>query len=228
MKLPLPERIPVSEICRGMGLPSHAEPDEATLALAEKAAALVLESAQPRMIWRQLPLAWDGDSPRIAAELPLEGRDIRLHLAGCDGCVLLAVTLGPGTDLLLRRLSAGGMDLAVAADAAASVLIEQCADEAERQIRDGLPPDRYMTGRYSPGYGDLTIQIQGRLVDAVNAQRQIGLAVTSNGILTPRKSITALLGVADHPVKGHLAGCASCALREICKYRKEGKTCAGN
>ena len=120
------------------------------------------------------------------------------------------------------------MDLAVAADAAASVLIEQCADEAERQIRDGLPPDRYMTGRYSPGYGDLTIQIQGRLVDAVNAQRQIGLDVTSNGILTPRKSITALLGVADHPVKGHLAGCASCALREICKYRKEGKTCAGN
>ena len=68
MKLPLPEKIPVSEICRGMGLPSHAEPDEATLALAEKAAALVLESAQPRMIWRQLPLAWDGDSPRIAAE----------------------------------------------------------------------------------------------------------------------------------------------------------------
>ena len=29
MKLPLPEKIPVSEICRGMGLPSHAEPDEA-------------------------------------------------------------------------------------------------------------------------------------------------------------------------------------------------------
>ena len=86
MKLPLPEKIPVSEICRGMGLPSHAEPDEATLALAEKAAALVLESAQPRMIWRQLPLAWDGDSPRIAAELPLEnGATLRLAAAPGEG-----------------------------------------------------------------------------------------------------------------------------------------------
>lgn len=226
MKLPLPEKIPISEICRAMGIPSQTDPDDATLALAREAAKLVAQEADPRMVWRRFPLYWKEEKPNIAAALPLEGRDIRIHLTGCSDCVLLAVTLGRGVDILLRRLSAGGMDLAVAADCAASTLIEQIADEAEAQIRAELPDGQYLTGRYSPGYGDLSISLQNPLITAVNAQRAIGLAVTSSGILTPRKSITALLGIADHPVKGHLAGCANCVLRDTCKYRKEGKTCA--
>ncbi len=228
MKLPLPNEIPLEEICRGMGMPINAEPDETIKSLAQKASTLVLESAVPRMVWRLFPLAWKEDRPQLAADLPLEGRDICLHLSGCNGCVLLAVTLGPTIDLLLRRLSAGGMELAVAADAAASVLAEKIADEAEGQIRSQLPVGQFMTRRYSPGYGDLPLTVQTRLAAALDMQKAIGLAVTSSGILTPRKSVTALLGTADHPVKGHLAGCATCALRETCQYRKEGKTCAGN
>ena len=44
--------------------------------------------------------------------------------------------------------------------------------------------------------------------------------------MTPRKSITAILGVSDHPVRGHLAGCGHCVLRTRCEYRKRGITCA--
>ena len=38
--------------------------------------------------------------------------------------------------------------------------------------------------------------------------------------------LTALLGVSDHPVRGHLAGCGHCVLRTRCEYRKRGITCA--
>ena len=55
--------------------------------------------------------------------------------------------------------------------------------------------------------------------------RKIGLCDTPTHLLTPRKSVTAVLGVAGHPVTGRRAGCANCALRERCAYRKEGKTC---
>ena len=66
--------------------------------------------------------------------------------------------------------------------------------------------------------------------DAAEAElRQLaaaGLCVTDTNLMTPRKSVTAILGVSDHPVKGHLAGCGHCVLRTRCEYRKRGKTCA--
>ena len=105
-------------------------------------------------------------------------------------------------------------------------MLAQMADQAEAAVRAALPPGRYLTGRYSPGYGDLPLALQPFVAELVNARRAVGLAVSSAGILTPRKSITALLGASDHPVKGHRAGCAHCALRDTCQYRKEGTTCA--
>lgn len=48
---------------------------------------------------------------------------------------------------------------------------------------------------------------------ALDTVRGLGMAVTPENLLTPRKSVTAILGVADHPVTGARAGCgtARCA-----------------
>lgn len=37
---------------------------------------------------------------------------------------------------------------------------------------------------------------------ALDTVRGLGMAVTPENLLTPRKSVTAILGVADHPVTG--------------------------
>ena len=55
--------------------------------------------------------------------------------------------------------------------------------------------------------------------------RRIGLYVTDTFLMLPRKSVTAVLGLSDVPVTGKRAGCAHCALREKCEYRKRGVTC---
>ena len=85
---------------------------------------------------------------------------------------------------------------------------------------------KYLTGRYSPGYGDWPITVQPKVAAVLDTARRAGLCVTDTNLMTPRKSITALLGVSDHPVKGHLAGCGHCVLRTRCEYRKRGITCA--
>mgnify|MGYP000808145703 CR=1 FL=1 len=84
----------------------------------------------------------------------------------------------------------------------------------------------YLTGRFSPGYGDWDIAVQPLVAAALDTARRAGLCVTDTNLMTPRKSVTAILGVSDHPVKGHLAGCGHCVLRTRCEYRKRGKTCA--
>ena len=141
--------------------------------------------------------------------------------------LLLAVTLGPGVDAQIRRAGVGDIAAGVASDALGSALAEQAADAAEAELRQwAAEQDKYLTGRFSPGYGDWPIGVQPLVAAALDTARRAGLCVTENDLMTPRKSVTALLGLSDHPVKGRLAGCGHCVLNTRCEYRKRGKTCA--
>ena len=107
------------------------------------------------------------------------------------------------------------------------VTVESLEAAAEAELRQwAAGQGKYLTGRYSPGYGDWPIAVQPLLAAALDTARRAGLCVTDSDLMTPRKSITAVLGVSDHPVKGHLAGCGHCVLRTRCEYRKRGITCA--
>ena len=70
------------------------------------------------------------------------------------------------------------------------------------------------------------ITVQPKVAAVLDTARRAGICVLNTNLMTPRKSVTAILGLSDHPVKGHLAGCGHCVLRTRCEYRKRGKTCA--
>ena len=157
----------------------------------------------------------------------LRGGDVMKHLEGCPQALLLAVTLGPAVDAQIRRAGVGDIAAGVASDALGSALAEQAAEAAEAELRQwAARQGKYLTGRYSPGYGDWPLAVQPLLAAALDTTRRAGLCVTKNNLMTPRKSITAILGISDHPVRGHLAGCGHCVLRTRCEYRKRGITCA--
>ena len=108
-----------------------------------------------------------------------------------------------------------------------TALAEQMAAAAEGQLRQwAAERGLFLPGRVAPGYGDWPISLQPLLAETLDTARQIGLYVTDTYLMTPRKSVTALLGVSDHPVGGQLAGCGHCVLRARCNYRKRGITCA--
>lgn len=219
LTLEAPESIDLRQAARYLGAPG--EPDSATLALLERCAPPLLHAAMPKAVWRTADTAaWDEAGI-------LQGADIRRHLAECPQAILLAVTLGPMVDSQIRRSAVGDVAAGAAADALASALAEQSADQAEALLRQRITAEgRYLTCRYSPGYGDWPVTVQPQAAELLDAGRQIGLYVTDTALMTPRKSVTALLGVSHRPVTGHLAGCGHCALRDRCEYRKRGKTCA--
>jgi hypothetical protein len=212
LELKLPDRIDLTAAARYMGGPPHRE----TLELLAGLEAGLLAAAVPRAVWQELDL--------VAPPDWITGDDIHRHLAGCRKALALAVTLGTRCDDFVRRAGVGNVAAAAGADALASSLIEQMADRAEQALRD-LHPGKYLTGRFSPGYGDWSITAQPALCAALETPRSIGLTVTDSCLLLPRKSVTALLGVSDHPVTGARAGCGHCALAEKCQYRKRGTTC---
>lgn len=219
LTLEVPESIDLRQATRYLGAPG--EPDSGTLALLERCAPPLLYAAMPKAVWRTADTAaWDEAGI-------LQGADIRRHLTECPQAILLAVTLGPMVGSQIRRSAVGDVAAGAAADALASALAEQMADAAEGQLRQwAAEQGLFLTGRFSPGYGDWPISLQPLLAETLDTARQIGLYVTDTYLMTPRKSVTALLGVSDHPVRGQLAGCGHCVLRARCNYRKRGITCA--
>lgn len=198
------------------------QPDESSLALMDRAEQQLMQTATPRAVWRILPCS--------AVSLQDCGKDLERHLQGCDEVLLMAATLGSEVDTLLRRLELTDIAMAATADAMASVMLEQVCDALESELREQLKEkNRYLTGRFAPGYGDCPLELNEEVCRATDSVRGCGIAVTSQHLLAPRKSTTAFLGVADHPVRGTLAGCATCHLRETCAFRKKGVTCfSGN
>lgn len=215
-----PEEIDIKQAARYFG--ARGEPDEATLALLEKCAAPLLAAATPRAVWLKASV----EALRGAGILL--GGDVEKHLAGCGQAVLLAVTLGPNVDAQIRRAGVGDIAAGVASDALGSALAEQAADAAEAELRQMAAAEgNYLTGRFSPGYGDWPITVQPLVAEALDTVRRAGLCVTDSNLMTPRKSVTAIMGVSETPVKGYRAGCGHCVLSGRCEYRKRGQTCEG-
>ena len=186
----------------------------------------VLRLSEPRTVCSPiLPLRRDGGS-LFAGELMLPGKDIEAHLEHCTGVIFMAATLGVRLDQWIRRTEMLDMAKAVILDAAANTAIEKTAQAAEEELRQKIRShDQYLTMRYSPGYGDFPIGLQQEVLRLTDAPRKIGLSVTPSFIMIPRKSITAVMGVADIDVKGRLAGCRTCVMNKKCIYRKRGTTC---
>ena len=170
-----------------------------------------------------------GESPRgiyrvmDVSDIRLEGFSIQKHLEGCRQAAVMAVTLGAGIDVLLRREQVRDMASAVIIDCGASLYIEEACDIFAEVIRTetGL----FTTSRFSPGYGDYPLYCQEDVLRYVDGQRKIGINITDDYLMVPRKSVTAVVGLADHPVAGRLATCGECVLKDKCTLRKEGKYC---
>lgn len=160
----------------------------------------------------------------VNTNLQLTGKAILSHLDNCSKAVLMACTLSDMVDKLINRYNITDMTSALIADAMASAMIEQVCNEVEEIIKKEINI-KNMTWRFSPGYGDLPIDIQQRFIQVINAEKQIGLSVTDSNILIPRKSVTAIIGISDNAIPQKKRGCAVCNMNKTCQFRKRGAHC---
>lgn len=212
----------IDEVLRYMGCPPD-RADPATRALAEDCAAQVLQTVTPRWTYRVFDLDFEEGGVRMGGLL-LPGEDLRTHLKGCERAALFCATLGAGADALIRRAESGDMARALALDCAAAAAVEEVCDQIELELQ-ALFPGCFFPFRYSPGYGDLPLTLQGDLLALLDAPRRVGLTASASNILLPRKSVTAILGIAQSPIERKSRSCLGCPAHDGCQYRKSGGHC---
>lgn len=211
------------EVLRYMGMPPQ-QADEATRALAVQSGQQLLDTVAPRWCGRVFALSFEEDGVRLNGGLLLGGQELKQHLEGCQKAAVFCATLGADADALIRRTQYRDMAQALALDCAAGALVEQLCDRIEEHIHAQYP-GLHSPYRFSPGYGDLPLGVQCALLDLLDAHRLIGLSVTDSCILTPRKSVTAVLGLSDSPIPAHKRSCALCSHADSCQLRKTGGHC---
>ena len=185
----------------------------------------LLKVISPKYLFKHFQISSQNNAIIIKdCHIELCGNDIAAHLDGCSEIIIMCATIGSAVDKLIRVMQIEDMTKAVITDALANAAIEQVCDIAETEIR-GSFTDKYFTWRYSPGYGDFSIDIQKKLLDILDAPRKIGLCTSDSSLLIPIKSVTAFIGISDSPLPSKVRGCTTCNMRDVCQYRKRGSHC---
>ena len=158
-----------------------------------RCSATVLRAAEGRYVALCVQVSDnDGESLRLDGH-HVRSRALAKNLQGVSRAYVMAVTLGVGVDRLLRRLSTtSGADLALA-DGYASALCEALCDEVSDRLSEGLAT----RPRFSPGYGDFPLSEQGWLLEKLSAGRTLGITLGESLLMTPVKSVSAVMGIAD-------------------------------
>lgn len=199
--------------------------DENTAQLIRIGLAEIHELARNRYAYGLFDLTrGDGSLMLANSTLSLPGRDIEKHLQYSSRCAVMAVTLGLEVDQRLAYYAKTDLTRGVVLDACTSAAVEALCDQVEEEIRDRvLQQGLYLTSRYSPGYGDFPLALQSTTTTVLDAYRKIGLTITENSLLIPRKSVTAVIGLQEKPCSQPCTymNCEICH-RLDCEYRRDG------
>ena len=216
-------QIPMREILHFLGWHRTAV-EPSLMETLERFRTETLQQIQPRAVMRRFAIL-PGGVLENTSFLP-QGKDVAAMLADCREAVLLAATLGADSERMLLREQTKDPTNALILDAVLSSAIEAVCDQLEAELRDKAVKDGlFLTDRFSPGYGDMPIAQSKAICEVLNTGRTIGLTVSQSGILMPRKSVTAIMGISRASVRHRPKGCAGCSARKTCMFAKpENKT----
>ncbi|MBR1820913.1 MAG: Vitamin B12 dependent methionine synthase activation subunit, partial [Clostridia bacterium] len=102
----------------------------------------------------------------------------------------------------------------------AAAMIEAWSDQVNGELRaEALVRGKRLRPRFSPGYGDFSLDCQPGLFRLLGVQKRIGVTLTDSLLMIPTKSVTAVIGISDGAGEAP-AGCAACD-RADCDFRNE-------
>ncbi len=207
----------------GVGVPDAALTEEL-----ERAAALISEAAVPREISKFCALSHGNGIVLEGTTLRLTGKSVEALLHNSERCLIFCATLGGEVDMLVRKALLSDRTFAAMLDACANSAIERLCEDIESSLAAQFQAQGlYLTDRFSPGYGDLPLEIQHGFCAALDTARKIGVHVGESALMSPTKSVTALIGISTLPQQHRESGCRDCVRATDCNFLRNGVTCYG-
>ena len=197
-----------------------AEADEKVSKLIEECVEELEAAVSPKSIYRVYPFSFLTEEELDFTVFRTESRSLSRNLKDCEQVILFAATLGTEADSLIRKYSKLQMSKAVTMQAAATAMLESYCDEINTELKETFEKKGlYLRPRFSPGYGDFPLERQRDITAVLETAKRIGIMLTDSLLMTPSKSVTAVMGVSRKPHRCEVRGWELCSKTD-CAYRR--------
>ncbi len=187
---------------------------EDVLALIEKCKDEMLSCSTFKACYDIFDLSLSNDTLNFG-NIETESKSLKKNLKDCKKAIVFVATIGISIDRVIRKYSMTSPANAVIAQAVGAVMIEEWCDI----FCERLKGEGYLRPRFSPGYGDFSLEYQKNIFELLDCPRKIGVSLTESWLMVPSKSVSAIVGISETDTKCRICGCESCDKTE-CEYRR--------
>ncbi len=142
----------------------------------------------------ELPITINNDVCDFDA-FKITSQNLASNLKNCKRVIVMGATVGIGLDRLIVKYSHISPTKALLLQAFGTERIETLCNTFTDDIKNTL--NSSLKARFSPGYGDLSIDTQKIIFAQLNPQKHIGLTLNDSMLMTPSKSVTAFIGIEE-------------------------------
>ncbi len=128
-----------------------------------------------------------------------ESKALQERLCGCEEVVIFAASVGLGIDRLMEKYARISPAKALFFQAIGAERIEGLCEEFCLALQEEYGA---VTGRFSAGYGDFPLAAQKDFFRLLDCPRKIGLTLNDGALMTPTKSVTAVVGIISREKMG--------------------------
>lgn len=150
--------------------------------------------------------------------LKTNSKKLLKNLENCDRIIVFAATVGIEIDRLISKYSKISPSKALMIDAIGAERIESLCDAFNSDV--SKEREQYTKPRFSPGYGDFSIEHQKDIFRVLDCQKRIGLFLNDSMMMSPSKSVTAIIGITNEKCELNGRKCNNCDNTD-CQFRKE-------
>ena len=167
-----------------------------------------------KVCYGAFPLSISGDEVDLTFTKTIS-KNLAKCLENSHSVILFGATVGIELDRLIAKYSRISPSKALMFQAIGTERIESLCDEFCRDMKKEYG---FTTPRFSPGYGDLSLEIQKDFFAVLDPFRKIGLTLNESLVMSPSKSVTAIIGLSECEEKeGH--DCSKCD-KKNCLFRR--------
>lgn len=207
----------IKEILRYMGC---RKADDSVSELVKECIAELSDKLTYKVCYTELPIHQTEDRVDLSF-MQTNSRALKRNLFGCEKIILFAATVGLEIDRLIARYGIISPVKSVAFQAIGAERIESLCDMFNEEVQERAAAENFYTRpRFSAGYGDFELSAQREIFKVLDCQRKIGLTLNDSLIMSPSKSVTAIIGISDKPRENCAERCSACGKTD-CEYRGE-------
>ena len=145
-----------------------------------------------RVCYALFPLAYHNGEVDLGFT-KVRSKALEKNLDGCQQCIVFCATVGVEIDRLIAKYSVLSPTKALLLQALGAERIESLCDVFGKDLADTY---QIVKPRFSPGYGDLPVQLQENIISQLQTYKRIGVGLSQSLLMSPSKSVTAIIGIA--------------------------------